>query len=79
MRLFHYSSADGAFIAEGEAVGDPMQPGRWLLPAWSTLDVPPAPVAGKVAHYLIPGTDTAPATQYGQTGAWELRDQVEGS
>lgn len=49
--IYHYSQADGEYLGDGKARPDPMEPGRWLIPAWATDKAPPAPQSGKSRHW----------------------------
>lgn len=46
MKIFNYDET-GLFTFESYADPDPLQPGKWLLPAMSTDKQIPAPAAGK--------------------------------
>lgn len=76
MNVYNFDPTNGQLLGVDAATADPMEPGRYLVPAWATLDVPPAAAPDQVACYVIPGTDVAPATHHGQQGAWELRQLV---
>lgn len=45
--LYHYHRETGELIGQSLADLDPMQPGRWLIPANATTLQPPAPGAGQ--------------------------------
>lgn len=36
MDIYHYSEATGVYLGRSKAQADPMEPGRWLIPAWAT-------------------------------------------
>lgn len=36
MQIYHYSEATGVYLGSSQAQADPMEPGRWLIPAWAT-------------------------------------------
>lgn len=46
--IHHYDELTGEYLGEGEARQDPMEPGRWLIPAFATELTPPEPQAGKM-------------------------------
>lgn len=60
MRIYYYGSATGIFMGSGEAEPDPMEDGKYLIPANATLIEPPEIPNGKRAVY--------------RGGAWELED-----
>lgn len=60
MKIHHYNSETLEFIAEGNADADPLEAGRFLIPAHSTNTPPPIAKAGKTRHFAA--------------GAWEYRD-----
>lgn len=47
MKIHHYDQQTGELLGEGEARPDPMEPGRWLIPAWATTVTPPEAMPGK--------------------------------
>lgn len=51
MQIFNYDPPTGRYIGAGKADADPMQPGEWLLPAFSTVKEPPTVPAGHVAVF----------------------------
>lgn len=54
MRIFHFDE-NGAFIGEGVADADPMQPGAWLIPAQATNVEPPEHIEGKMRRFIAGG------------------------
>lgn len=58
--IYHYQQDSGEFLGAGEARPDPMEPGRWLIPAWATTVQPPQPMEGKFRAF--------------NGVAWEYRD-----
>ena len=48
MNIYHYDQTTREYIGQGEATPDPMEPGRWLIPAWATTIEPPEQRAGMV-------------------------------
>lgn len=48
MNLYHYDPSTGALDAITDADPDPLVEGAWLVPAFATLDVPPASSSGHV-------------------------------
>lgn len=60
MKIYHYSRETLEIIAEGIADTDPLDDGRFLIPAHSTNIPPPIALAGKTRHF--------------SAGAWEYRD-----
>jgi hypothetical protein len=59
MKIYHHDQ-DGKFIAEGVADADPLEPGRWLIPANATNVAPPDHVEGSTRHFIA--------------GGWEYRE-----
>lgn len=59
MHIFHFDE-NGAFVGQGNADADPLQPGAWLIPAQATHIEPPAEMHGKARHFI--------------GGAWEYKD-----
>jgi hypothetical protein len=47
MRIFHYHPDTGALVGTGLADPSPLEPGVFLIPAFSTTTVPPAAIPGK--------------------------------
>lgn len=60
MKIYHYNAETQELIAEGNADADPLDAGRFLLPAHSTDTPPPIAKAGKTRHFAA--------------GGWEYRD-----
>lgn len=58
-KIYHYHPDTGALMGEGMADADPLEPGRFLIPANATTDAPPAPGAGQFVAW--------------NGAAWELR------
>lgn len=46
--VYHYDESTGEYLGDGIARPDPMEPGRWLIPAWATTVEPPEPQEGRV-------------------------------
>lgn len=65
MKIFHFDELTGELLGEGEARPDPMEPGRFLIPAWATTVEPPQAQAGKFRAFNGSG--------------WEYRDIVQES
>jgi hypothetical protein len=59
MKIYHHDQ-DGKFISEGAADADPLEPGRWLIPANATTVAPPDHVKGSTRHFIA--------------GGWEYRE-----
>jgi hypothetical protein len=57
MKVYHYD-LNGLYQGESDANPSPLEPGKWLVPAYATLDKPPTPGAGQIAKF--------------QNGAWSL-------
>lgn len=36
MDIYHYHEGTGVYLGRSQAQADPMEPGRWLIPAWAT-------------------------------------------
>lgn len=51
MKIYNFDPASGRFLSEGQADPDPMTPGEFLLPAFSTPKAPPKLAAGQVAMF----------------------------
>ena len=51
MVIYHYHPSTGEHIGQGNADPDPLQPGKFLLPAFATADVPPATGQHEVAVF----------------------------
>lgn len=51
MKIYHYDQNTGEYLGDGEAAADPLEPGRWLIPAWATTIAPPEAVEGKVRYF----------------------------
>lgn len=60
MKIHHYHPETLEYLGEGAAEADPLEPGRWLIPAHATTDAPPPEQAGKTRHFVA--------------AAWEYRD-----
>jgi hypothetical protein len=60
MKIHHYDQNTGEYLGEGVADADPLEPGRWLIPANATNVQPPEHVEGSTRHFLA--------------GGWEYRD-----
>lgn len=58
-KIYHHHPDTGAMMGEGMADVDPLEPGRFLIPASATTDAPPTPGAGQFAAW--------------NGNAWELR------
>jgi hypothetical protein len=46
MQVHHYSESKGIYLGSSQAMADPMEPGRWLIPAWSTTLEPGEEIEG---------------------------------
>ena len=46
MRIYHYEETTNAYMGSSQAMEDPMEPGRWLIPAWATTVEPGAEIEG---------------------------------
>lgn len=62
MRAYSYDRTTGAYVGTVYADPDPMQPGEWLYPAFTTHKEPPPFVAGKRAVFNR------------ESDAWEQQD-----
>ena len=51
MNIYHYDQTTREYLGQGEAAPDPMEPGRWLIPAWATTIEPPEPKSGMVRTF----------------------------
>ncbi|MDO8771931.1 MAG: hypothetical protein Q7K57_25100 [Burkholderiaceae bacterium] len=52
MNIYHFHPYTGAYLGQGMADADPLEPGNWLHPAHSTLIAPPAVGAGFFARFV---------------------------
>jgi hypothetical protein len=59
MDIWHYDRVTGELIGHDVADPDPMNPGGFLHPAWTTPIEPPAPEAGKVRVFFGVWTQVA--------------------
>lgn len=57
--IYHYDE-NGQFVGQGVADADPLEPGRFLIPANATNVAPPDDVQGSTRHFVA--------------GGWEYRD-----
>lgn len=48
MKVYHHDETTGELLGEGEARPDPMEPGRWLIPAFATTVTPPEAQPGQM-------------------------------
>jgi hypothetical protein len=48
MKVYHYDEKTGELLGDGDARPDPMEPGRWLIPAFATTVAPPEAQEGKM-------------------------------
>lgn len=48
MKIYNYDATTGELLGESEARPDPMEPGRWLVPAYATTVTPPEAQAGQM-------------------------------
>lgn len=60
MKIHHYDQNTGEYLGEGVADADPLEQGRWLIPANATNVQPPEHVEGSTRHFVA--------------GGWEYRD-----
>lgn len=74
VQVHHFHPDTGDYLGASDARESPAEPGVYLVPAWATLDAPPAAAAGKARRFLVSGLDVAPQTHHGKKGRWELRD-----
>lgn len=51
MQIYHYSPSNGAFLGSGIADESPLEPGVYLIPAYSTEISPPVPGEGQYASW----------------------------
>ena len=65
MKIYNYQPVTGEYLGECIADPSPAEPGNFLLPAFSTTDVPPIPGDNQTAVYL--------------NGAWVLVPDYRGS
>jgi hypothetical protein len=58
MIVYHYDSLSGVYLnTASEAEPDPMDPGKWLIPANSTPLVPPSPPDPKLKQAVFRNGD----------------------
>lgn len=46
MDIYHYGQHTGVYLGGSQAQPDPMEPGRWLIPAWATPVAPGEEIEG---------------------------------
>lgn len=46
MQVHHYNEFTHVYLGSSSAMADPMEPGRWLVPAWATTVEPGAEIEG---------------------------------
>lgn len=46
MQIYHYDETTHAYLGSSQAMADPMEPGRWLIPAWATTVEPGEEIEG---------------------------------
>ncbi len=63
MDIYHYDEITGVLLSQGQAMEDPLEPGRWLVPRWATLEVP--------------GEETEGMEQFFDGAAWKFREIEE--
>ena len=51
MKIYHYNKTTGEYIGEITARQSPLEPGVYLMPAYSTVTAPPACATGMVAVF----------------------------
>ena len=51
MKVYNYARGTGEFIGESIAPPSPLEPGKFLIPAWSTHIKPPTAKKGKMAVF----------------------------
>lgn len=51
MKIYHYDRETGFFLGEDSAFESPLEPGVFLIPAWSTDIKPPSPADGEIAKF----------------------------
>jgi len=57
MLVYHYHETTGVFLNTSEdAEPNPLEPGKWLIPAHSTPKSPPSPPNPKTQHAVFDGT-----------------------
>lgn len=65
MKIYHYDSKTGEYLGDGTANPDPLKPGLYLLPSFSTQLEPPSAGSNQAAVF--------------QDGAWSLVSDYRGS
>lgn len=48
MQIYHYHPTTGEYLGTGMADPSPLEPGKYLIPAYATTTVPPTAMSGKV-------------------------------
>lgn len=51
MKIYHYNATNGAYIGDGMADIDPLEAGKYLIPACATEIAPPEQQEGKVVIF----------------------------
>ncbi len=65
MLIYHYDRDTFAYLGSSEARPSPLEPGKFLIPAYATELMPPSPAQGQIATFNE------------QTGAWSLVPSAE--
>lgn len=55
MKIFHYHPETGALLGEGTADPSPLEPGKWLVPAYATTEVPPIAEESEQVVWVVDG------------------------
>lgn len=51
MNIYHFIAETGEYIGQGQADADPLEAGKFLIPANATVTAPPSSVSGQVAVF----------------------------
>ncbi|WP_290874915.1 hypothetical protein [Aquabacterium sp.] len=86
MKIHHHHPETGAYLGTTDAQPDPMEPGRWLIPAHATTDEPPEAPQGRAVRRMgeawelfdVPQPPAPPAPpSAAQLRAWAINARLQ--